>query len=123
MKTDPVEIFQTIRAVIQPYAALGFVVRENSEATYTLWSEKKTEVAGQQQNELHFASVTIIGDRVDFHFQLPGQDGEAGAGLTLGSLEKTDGHFEITELEDTLLNEVENLLAIGFKKFKQNDWV
>ncbi|RZK56195.1 MAG: hypothetical protein EOO91_12585 [Pedobacter sp.] len=37
MKTDFVEIFQTIRANLQPYTASGFTARVNSETVYELW--------------------------------------------------------------------------------------
>ncbi|WP_129715748.1 hypothetical protein [Pedobacter sp. SYP-B3415] len=123
MKTDPVEIFQTIRAVLQPYAALGFVVRENSETVYDLWSEKKIEVKGQERTELHFASLEIDGTAVDFHFLPPDTADDSNPGSALTSLQSGDGHFKINELDDTILAEIENLLAIGFKKFKQNDWI
>ena len=43
MKTDLVEIFQTIRASLQPYAALGFSNRLNTDEVYDLWSDKNIE--------------------------------------------------------------------------------
>jgi len=54
MKTDLVEIFQTIRAGLQPYATRGYTVHENSESGYDLYSEKNIEVDGKKTTERFF---------------------------------------------------------------------
>ncbi len=40
MKTDLIEIFQTIRAQIQPYAVEGFKNKTNSETAYHLYTDQ-----------------------------------------------------------------------------------
>jgi hypothetical protein len=54
MKTDFVEIFQTIRAALQPYATLGFSNRVNSETVYELWSDKNVVIEGRKRTEVFF---------------------------------------------------------------------
>ena len=40
MKTDLIEIFQTIRAQMQPYAVEGFKSKTNTDSEYHLCTEK-----------------------------------------------------------------------------------
>jgi hypothetical protein len=111
MKTDLVEIFQTIRAALQPYAVLGFTNRTNSETLYDLWSEKNITVAGEQRTESFFGSVSIAAEYVlvSTGFEHKGVDS------------KQD--LKINTLDEVLMSQVEEIFAIGYKKFKENEWV
>ena len=62
MKTDKVEIFQTIRALLQPYTTKGFVSRTNSETLYDLWSEKQVDTIGEKNSSYFFASIELKDD-------------------------------------------------------------
>ena len=108
MKTDLIEIFQTIRASMQPYAALGFDNRTNSETVYDLWSNKNVEINGEEHHEVFFASVTIKGGYVSFSL-LPDHHG--------GEEKK------VKELDDASLIEIDGALAAAFKEFKEKGWV
>ncbi|RZK77027.1 MAG: hypothetical protein EOO92_13635 [Pedobacter sp.] len=108
MKTDLIEIFQTIRASMQPYAALGFDNRTSSETVYDLWSNKNVTIEGEQWNEVFFASVVIENDAVIFSL-LPEQ---------LKGEKK-----QLKELDDAVLVAIEDALAAAFKEFKEKDWV
>jgi len=101
MKTDLVEIFQTIRAEMQPYTTMGFNARINSDTAYDLWKEPGF-VDGLETEERHFASVAIEDTYVEFEFETT---------------------TKITELDDVLLQQISNDLAAGFKEYKQNGWV
>ncbi|WP_379090413.1 hypothetical protein [Pedobacter sp. UC225_65] len=68
MKTDFVEIFQTIRASLQPYTANGFTAKVNSETNYELWSEKNVDIEGREKDAVFFASVRILKGHVGFYF-------------------------------------------------------
>lgn len=125
MKTDLVEIFQTIRAALQPYAALGFSNRINSEIEYDLWSDKNVEIEGQKRTEIFFTSVVIKDDHVALYY-MPVHD-EAGIkqifDSTLIELLKDDAYFHITALDEELLAHIERAIAEGYKLFKEKDWV
>lgn len=109
-KTDLIEIFQTIRATLQPYATLGFSNRVNSEQEYDLWADKKVLINGEERTELFFVRLKIT-DRVVSLDILP---------------EEVNAHESpllIKELDDVSLNQIEGRIAAGYKIFKENEWV
>ncbi|RYE53083.1 MAG: hypothetical protein EOP48_15130 [Sphingobacteriales bacterium] len=120
MKTDPVEIFQTIRASLQPYASLGFSAEPNTEDSYQLVTEKRLDVI--REDALTFARVTIKGEGVEFclfddpgNVQIP----------SFSTANKVDGRCQfIAELDaEKQIPVLEDLLSIGFKRYKENGWV
>ena len=107
MKTDLIEIFQTIRAELQPYAALGFTNRLNSEEGYDLWSEKNMKAEGV--TERFFAEVKIEGKQVVFRYADKSSEGK--------------GQIEVTELDDLQLSKIQDQLAVTHTAFKEQEWV
>lgn len=110
MKTDLIEIFQTIRAALQPYATLGFNNRENSDVTYDLWSELNLEVNAEKRTETFFVSVAIDGDQVLLNL-LPEE------------LPEHERPLVLKELDELTMNLIEVKLAAGYKLFKEKEWV
>lgn len=110
MKTDLIEIFQTIRAALQPYATLGFNNRVNSEEEYDLWSEKNLEVEGAQRTETFFASLKIEDDQVALE-------------LLPEDLPVHERTMVIKELDDIAMNLIEDKVAAGYKIFKEKEWI
>lgn len=120
MKTDLVEIFQTIRASLQPYATRGYTVHEDSETGYDLYSEKNVEINGEKVTERFFCGIYINGSEVEVKLNITGfestnQDltefGEGKAGL------------KITQLSDDKLKETETLIEIIHTNFKEKEWI
>lgn len=107
MKTDFIEIFQTIRAELQPYAALGFTNRVNSEEEYDLWSEKN--IKEDNITERFFASIKIESDHVCFRYSALTGDGEL--------------QERITKLDDVLKMKIDDILSATYKTFKETEWV
>jgi hypothetical protein len=110
MKTDLVEIFQTVRAALQPYATLGFNNRTNSEEKYDLWSELNVELEGEKRTETFFANLEIKEDHVIFDLLAP-------------ELPQHERALVIKELDDVTLNLIEDKVAAGYKIFKEQEWV
>ncbi len=120
MKTDLVEIFQTIRAGIQPYATRGYTVHENSETGYDLYSEKNMELNGEKVTERFFAGVYINGNEVEVkvntsEFSTTNQQ--------LTSFGENTAGLKIAQLDDTKLKEVETLVEIIHTNFKEKEWI
>ncbi|WP_432710928.1 hypothetical protein [Pedobacter sp.] len=111
MKTDPVEIFQTIRAALQPYAVLGFTNRTNSEALYDLWTEKHITIDGEKRTETFFGSVSVTPEHVlvKTGFEHKGINGQHD--------------IQVNKLDELLMNQIEEIFAIGYKTFIENEWV
>lgn len=124
-KTDFVEIFQTIRASLQPYAVMGFDNRVNSETTYDLWSNKNVVIGGRKKDEVFFASVVIQKSYVGFYFMpvYAEPDMKQVFDEDLLKLLKGKSCFHIKKLDELLLSHIEDALAEGFKIYKEKDWV
>lgn len=125
MKTDAIEIFQTVRAAMQPYEILGFNSRINSDKEYDLWSEKNTVVNGEQKTETHFAGIKVFKDHVNLYFMPVNRDEEIAAVFhpDLLMLLKDKTHFTIKALDEVLMAQIADALDRGYKIFKQNEWV
>lgn len=125
MKTDLVEIFQTIRAEMQPYASLGFNARINSDSAYDLWSEKEMVIDGRKRNDIYFAGVVIRKDYVGFYYMPVYTSPEMKEIFhpSLLKLLKGKSCFHIKKLDDMLIKQISDALAAGFKLYKQNEWI
>lgn len=124
-KTDFVEIFQTIRASMQPYATMGFENRENSETVYDLWSNKNVVIDGSKKNEIYFAGLMIHRGHVGFYFMPVYWKSELTKIFDPGLLKLLKGKscFHIKKLDESLLAQIENALSEGFKIYKEKSWV
>ncbi len=125
MKTDLIEIFQTIRAAMQPYETFGFSSRINSDKEYDLWSEKNIMLLGKQRNEIYFAGLKVMTSSVTLHFMLIYTNPEVKELLhpDLIKLLKGKSCFHFKKLDETLMKHITNALNIGYKAYKQNEWV
>lgn len=125
MKTDFIEIFQTIRAVLQPYATLGFNNRINSETNYDLWSDMEVVAFGKKRNEMYFAAVTIRKDYVGFYYMPVYAEPEMKKIFDPALLKLLKGKscFHIKKLDESLLAHIEDALAEGYRLYKEKGWV
>jgi len=120
MKTDLVEIFQTIRASLQPYAAKGYTVHENSETGYDLYSEKNIINNGDKVTERFFAGVYINGNQVELKLNTSEFTSTNQNLIEFGG-DKSGFYF--TELNNSSLKEVETFTEIIHTHFKEKDWI
>jgi hypothetical protein len=120
MKTDLVEIFQTIRAGLQPYATRGYTVHENSETGYDLFSEKNIEIDGKKLTEQFFVGIYINGDRVEVRVNITDFKPSKEDLFSFGS---TQAGHSINELDDSKLKEIETLIEIIHTNFKEKEWI
>ena len=126
MKTDFVEIFQTIRAALQPYTANGFTARTNSDTAYELWSEKLFDANGEKVEIVPFASVAIEGDAVKFCILSMNEEIDFAKIFQSDLLRLSDDNgycFSITKIDNNLLEHIINALSLNFTNFKQKGWV
>lgn len=125
MKTDLVEIFQTIRANLQPYTANGFVSRLNTETIYDVWGTKDIDIADKTRDVVCFASVKIEADHVSFCLVAIKEEAELKKLIHEDLLEllSNDVCFEIRALDDQLVGHISDALVAAFTFFKQKGWV
>ena len=126
MKTDLVEIFQTIRANLQPYTASGFTARVNSDTAYELWSEKLFDANGEKIEVQPFASVSIEGEVLSFCILSIDQEIDLNKVMHPDLVQLSpngDSCFDIDKIDDKLLDHIINALGVNFTHFKQKGWV
>lgn len=125
MKTDFVEIFQTIRAGLQPYTANGFTAQVNSETNYELWSERNVSFEGRKEAPMYFTSVKILKGYVGFYLMFLYIEPEMTAMIhpNLLKLLKGKSCFQIKKMDDTLMDQIGEALAAGLVFYKQKGWV
>lgn len=125
MKTDFVEIFQSIRALMQPYTTQGYDVRKNTDSAYDLWSNKNVVIAGRKRSEVHFAEVRINKNEVGFYFMPVYAESDLKKVFhpDLLALLKGKSCFHIKKLDENLLNHIKIALELGNNLYKQNEWV
>ena len=125
MKTDLIEIFQTIRASMQPYATLGFDNRSNSEQLYDLWSNKNVEIEGSSRNEVFFTSVEIKDSYVTVSLFPQDQKNHLQeiASPEILQLHNNESDFKIDNLDEKSLAQIEDAIAAAYKVYKDKGWV
>jgi hypothetical protein len=120
MKTDLVEIFQTIRAGIQPYASRGYTVHKNSEKEYDLFSEKNILVEGEKSTERFFVGIYIEADKVDVRLNTVDLKTSNQNLLSFG---KHQNGFSLVDLDSEKLKEVLLFVEIIHTHFKEKKWI
>ena len=125
MKTDLVEIFQTIRANLQPYTANGFAARINSEDVYEVWADKQIDANGEKRDVVCFSSVTIKEDYVELCLTPITEEPTLQDVVhpDLMQLRSENSCFKITELDDAMVSKIADALTAGFTSYKQKGWV
>lgn len=108
MKTDTVEIFQTIRALLQPYTTQGFASRTSSETFYDLWSDKQVDVNGEKIDISAFARVEVKEDFTEF--------------CVIEESEKINC-MQLKKLDEDSLSDITRRLEMAYTNYKQKGWV
>ncbi|RZJ79861.1 MAG: hypothetical protein EOO47_09460 [Flavobacterium sp.] len=124
MKTDFVEIFQTVRAEMQPYAVQGLNAEVNSETSYQLSTAKALATSDDKKEEIFFSGVEIKKDHVLVKFADIKNDQDTLIFQSeLVKLLQDKSSLKVTELDDLLVEKISVALATTFTYFKQNEWV
>ena len=124
MKTDVIEIFQSIRSVLQPYNVVGFETSMNSETAYELYTTKGILVNNKKQ-KLYFSGVKICKGYVAFYLTAIYINPEIKKLLhpDLMKLLEDKSCFHVKMLDEQLLNHISQALDVGFIHYKQQEWV
>ncbi len=124
MKTDVIEIFQSIRSVLQPYDAVGFETSINSANAYELYTTKEILVNNKKQ-KVYFCGVKICNGNVEFYLKPIFLNPEIKNILhpDLMKLLKENSLFYVNMIDEQLLNHISQALDVGFTYYKQQEWV
>lgn len=123
MKTDLVEIFQTIRADLQPYTASGFTATVNSENHYELWADQGIDTDGGKKDIVCFASLKIMDGYVELVIQPFVEDSELSKVINPDLLAiAQDNHFKVSELDDKMAANISSAIGVAITHYKQKGW-
>ena len=120
MKTDLVEIFQTLRASLFSYQTRGYAVHENSDNAYELFSEKNRKQNGERISNFFFAGLYIENGRVALKFNATELDFE---NKNLIKFENNIAGVLITQLDQQMKDEFATYIEIVHAHFKKKEWV
>lgn len=120
MKTDLVEIFQTLRATLYPYQTRGYTVHENSDNAYELFSEKNREHNGEKITEFFFTGLYVEERQVAVKFNSTDFDLDD---RELVKFDDITSGFLITQLDQQMQDEVGSFIEMVHVHFKKNEWV
>lgn len=125
MKTDLIEIFQTIRAQMQPYAVEGFKNKTNTDSAYHLCTEQQVVITELIKNQVYFFGLEVKEDYVGLYFRpvYTAKEMDVVFSPDLVKQLKENDCFHITKLDDLLLEQISNALKGGFIFYKQKGWI
>ena len=120
MTKDFTEIFNQLKTVTSKYSPPLTITRDN-EKTYELVSTKAGEFAGRKFDKLYFSSVVIQKNYVTLHFFpiYTHPQNFTDIPLELKKIHKGKACFNIKQLDDDLLSQVEQLLQDGFELYQK----
>lgn len=118
------EIFNTLKSLLQPYEKGAITARQGSPGKYELWSEKEIIVQGRKHKEVFFASAGIQGNYVGFYF-MPVYTNDIKTQLAPELLKCLKGKacFHIKTTDAALMKQVKDALKKGYEQYKKNGWV
>ena len=125
IKTDLIEIFQTIRAQMQPYTVEGFKNKINTDSAYHLCTEQQVVLNELVKNKVYFFGLEVKENYVGLYFRpvYTAKEMDIVFSPDLVKQLKENDCFHITKLDDLLLEQISNALMLGFKFYKQKGWV
>lgn len=125
IKTDLIEIFQTIRAQMQPYTVEGFKNKINTDSAYHLCTEQQVVINELVKNKVYFFGLEVKENYVGLYFRpvYTAKEMDIVFSPDLVKQLKENDCFHITKLDDLLLEQISNALMLGFKLYKQKGWV
>ncbi len=120
MKTELVEIFQTIRAGLQSFATRGYTVHKNTETAFDLFSEKNTNSDDNKVTERFLCGVYIKKQVVEVKMNTKYLE---SLNEKLIKFDENFTGYAITELDDAKLKDILLQIEIIHTKFKENEWI
>ncbi|MET4082832.1 hypothetical protein ABIB40_002796 [Pedobacter sp. UYP30] len=120
MKTDLVEIFQTLRASLYSYQTRGYTVHKDSDTAYELYSEKNRDANGQKITEFFFTGLYVEDGKVMLKFNAT--DFKPSDNDLIVFDDQTKG-FALVDLDEQKQQEIIAFVEIVHAHFKKNEWV
>lgn len=118
------EVFNTLKTLLKEYEP-PFTSKVDSDKAYDLWSIKDLVIADRPRNEVYFAGIVMQKEYVGFYYMPTYADTDLKEIFKSELLQILKGKscFHIKSLNQTLLAQIKEALAIGFRQYQERDWV
>ena len=118
------DIFRQLKELLLVYRP-PFVSKTDNERSLDLWSIKEVVIEGRKRKEVYFAALIIQKSYVGFYYMpvYAGPEVKRFFKPELLSRLKGKSCFHIHKLDETLLEQIKDALAMGFKQYQDRGWV
>ena len=117
-------LFEELRELLEPYSS-GLVVEQPEPGRFELWSTVDIALSGTRTRRPYFAGLIVQKSYVGFYYMPLYAENELSEVFDpeLLSLLKGKSCFHVKELDDQLEQQIRKALKIGFKLYKERNWV
>lgn len=118
------QIFATLKPLLVAYKP-PLASKHDEPGYYDLWSYKELVIEGRKRKEVYFAGLIIQKNYVGFYY-MPVYTNPDIAGMfkqDLLKLLKGKSCFHIKKTDPDLIDQIEEVLASGFKLYQERGWV
>ena len=118
------DIFRQLKELLLVYRP-PFVSKTDNERSLDLWSTREVVIEGRKRKEVYFAAVIIQKSYVGFYYMPVYAEPEVKRFFKPELLSRLKGKscFHIHKLDETLLEQIKDALAMGFKQYQERGWV
>jgi len=122
--SDLIAVFSKLKEILQQYEP-PFSHKTDTKTGFDLWSFRDVEISGRKYPELFFGAVTARGKYVSLYNMAIYMNKELTEGFSPALKKKLSGKscFHLTELNESILSEIEDLFQKSFRYYKDNGWV
>lgn len=120
-----VEIYDTLKPLLKAYEKKWFVSKIDLDSKYDLRSIKDVFAFGKQRKEVYLAGLIIQSNYVGFYFMPITIDPQymKMIGKELLATLKWKSCFHIKKLDATIIKQIKDALAEGYKLYKERGWI
>jgi len=118
------DIFRQLKELLLVYRP-PFVSKTDNERSLDLWSIKEVVIEGRKRKEVYFAALIIQKSYVGFYYMPVYAEPEVKRFFKPDLLSRLKGKscFHIHKLDEQLLEQIKDALAMGFKQYQERGWV
>lgn len=120
---DKETIFKNIREILRRYKSFTAIV--DTDTDYDLYTNKPIEVFGRKYPRMYFAATKIKKNFVGFYYMPIYMNPEAIKSIKPELLKCLKGKtcFNITKDDPVLYRQIDELLQIGEKAYRERGWL
>ena len=124
MEKDLIKIYNRLKKILKKFEN-PLVAKFDLDSKYDLWSIKDIIIAGKKRKEVFFASIIIQSKYVGFYYMPIYIDTSLEKVFKPELLRLLRGKscFHIKSLNETLEQQIDEALNLGYALYKKRDWI